>query len=34
MLVFLKDLMDLQFEKKGIKEDFNRRLKFLLIAYL
>jgi len=33
MLVFLKDSMDLQFEKKGLKEDFNLRLEFLLVAY-
>jgi|GEM_PF-5853564 len=33
MLVLLKDLIGHQLEKKGLKEDFNQRLKFLPIAY-
>ena len=34
MLVFLTDLIDHQLGWRGLKEDFNRRLKFLLIGYL
>jgi|GEM_PF-2149918 len=34
MLIFLKDLIDHQLGWRGLKEDFNRRLKFLLIGYL